>query len=226
MGGFFDFSRSVRAEPVEALGAIWQALCEGHGRCTNDAKLALIFAPSSPTISIMQGFTLQLIDESNHPQLPALRELLLEYQRWTGVDLCFQDFDREMQELPGAYAPPDGRLYLAWVGDELAGCIALRRHDAQSGEMKRLYLRPAFQGQGFGRLLAEHIMLDARQIGYQRLLLDTLPIMQSAQAMYAKLGFQETSAYVHNPVEGVKYMQLPLGASLKPATLRSAGSPT
>ncbi|MBS7807141.1 GNAT family N-acetyltransferase [Variovorax sp. PCZ-1] len=158
----------------------------------------------------MQGISLQLIDEPTHPQLPALRELLLEYQRWTGVDLCFQDFDQEMQALPGAYAPPDGRLYLAWVGAELAGCIALRRHDAQSGEMKRLYLRPAHQGQGLGKLMAEHIICDARYIGYQRILLDTLPIMQSAQAMYAKLGFKETQAYVFNPVEGVKYMALEL----------------
>lgn len=157
-----------------------------------------------------QGFSIQLIDAPNHPQLPALRELLLEYQRWTGVDLCFQDFEREMAELPGAYAPPDGRLYLAWVGRELAGCIALRRHDAQSGEMKRLYLRPAFQGQGLGKLLAQHIIADAKQIGYQRILLDTLPIMQNAQAMYAKLGFKETQAYVFNPVEGVKYMALEL----------------
>jgi GNAT superfamily N-acetyltransferase len=156
------------------------------------------------------GLTLQLIDEHTHPQLPALRELLLEYQRWTGVDLCFQDFEREMQELPGAYAPPDGRLYLAWVGSSLAGCIALRRHDAQSAEMKRLYLRPAHHGQGLGKLMAEHIILDARHIGYQRILLDTLPIMQNAQAMYAKLGFKETQAYVYNPVEGVKYMALDL----------------
>lgn len=160
--------------------------------------------------SMMQGFSLQLIDAPSHPLLPALRELLLEYQRWLGIDLCFQDFEREMAELPGAYAPPDGRLYLAWVGSELAGCIALRRHDAQSAEMKRLYLRPAHQGQGIGKLMAEHIILDARHIGYQRMLLDTLPIMQSAQAMYAKLGFRETQAYVYNPVEGVKYMALDL----------------
>jgi ribosomal protein S18 acetylase RimI-like enzyme len=181
------------------------------------------------------AFSLQLIDSPNNPQLPALRALLLEYQRWTGVDLCFQDFEQEMQALPGAYAPPDGRLYLTWLGNGLAshdasmqlvGCVALRRHDAQSGEMKRLYLRPAYQGQGFGKLMAQHIIADARQIGYQRLLLDTLPIMQSAQALYAKLGFEETTAYIHNPVEGVKYMQLHLRASLKPATTLSAGSPT
>ena len=165
----------------------------------------------SPTIaSIMQGFTLELINAPDHPQLPALRELLLEYQRWLGIDLCFQDFEREMQELPGAYAPPAGRLYLAWVGEQLSGCIALRPHDTQSGEMKRLYLRPEFRGHSLGRILAERIIADAREIGYQRILLDTLPMMQSAQAMYAKLGFREAQAYVYNPVEGVKYMALAL----------------
>ena len=158
----------------------------------------------------MQSLTLQLIDFPTHPQLPDLRELLLEYQRWLGIDLCFQDFEREMAELPGGYAPPDGRLYVASIGSELAGCIALRRHDAQSGEMKRLYLRAAYHGQGFGRQLAECIILEAKEIGYQRILLDTLPMMQAAQAMYAKLGFQETHAYVFNPVEGVKYMALTL----------------
>jgi putative acetyltransferase len=160
--------------------------------------------------SMTQGFFLQLIDTPSHPQLPALRELLLEYQSWLGIDLCFQDFEREMAELPGAYAPPDGRLYAAFSGAELVGSVALRRHDAQSGEMKRLYLRPACQGQGLGRLLAEHIVAEAKHIGYQRILLDTLPIMQSAQAMYAKLGFKQTQAYVFDPVAGVKYMALQL----------------
>jgi putative acetyltransferase len=160
--------------------------------------------------SMTQAFSLQLIDTPSHPQLPALRELLLEYQRWLGIDLCFQDFEREMAELPGAYAPPDGRLYAAFSGAELVGSVALRRHDVQSAEMKRLYLRPAYQGQGLGRLLAAHIIADAKQIGYGRVLLDTLPIMQSAQAMYAKLGFRETAAYVFNPVDGVKYMALEL----------------
>lgn len=86
----------------------------------------------------------------------------------------------------------------------------MRRHDAQSGEMERLYLRAAFQGQGLGRLLAEHMLADAKQIGYHRILLDTLPMMQSAQAMYAKLGFLETQAYVYIPVDGVKYLALAL----------------
>lgn len=157
-----------------------------------------------------QPFRLELIDSPAHPMLPATRELLREYQRSLGIDLCFQDFENELSELPGAYAPPDGRLYAAFVGQQLAGSIALRRHDAHSCEMKRLYLRPEFLGKGFGRLLAQHIIQDARQIGYQRILLDTLPSMQVAQSLYENLGFRETAAYVFNPVVGVRYLALAL----------------
>jgi putative acetyltransferase len=156
------------------------------------------------------AFCLELIDSAQHSQLPALRELLLEYQRHSGVDLCFQAFDQEMAQLPGSYTPPDGRLYVALVGDAVAGCVALRRHDAFSAEMKRLFLRPAFHGQGLGKLLAQRIVQDARQIGYQRILLDTLPSMQAAQAMYARMGFVEAEAYVHNPVAGVRFLALAL----------------
>jgi putative acetyltransferase len=161
-----------------------------------------------------QGFMLHSIDSAGDPLLPALRELLLEYQRWLGIDLCFQDFDSEMAQLPGDYAPPDGRLYIALIAGEPAGCIALRRHDdaaqTNSGEMKRLYLRPAYQGQGLGKLMAQHIISDAKQIGYARLLLDTLPQMQAAQGMYEALGFKDTEAYVYNPVPGTRYMALTL----------------
>jgi ribosomal protein S18 acetylase RimI-like enzyme len=153
---------------------------------------------------------LELIDSAAHPLLPAIRELLRDYQRSLGIDLCFQDFENELLDLPGAYGPPDGRLYAAFVGEQLAGSLALRRHDAQSGEMKRLYLRPEFLGQGFGKRMTERIIQDARQIGYQSILLDTLPSMQAAQSLYEKLGFRETEAYVFNPVAGVRYMALAL----------------
>jgi ribosomal protein S18 acetylase RimI-like enzyme len=159
---------------------------------------------------MMHAFCLELIDSSAHLQLPAKRELLRDYQRALGIDLCFQDFENELLELPGAYAPPDGRLYAAFVGQQLAGSIALRRHDAKSCEMKRFYLRPEFLGQGFGKLITQHIIQDARAIGYERILLDTLPTMQAAQGIYQKLGFRETEAYVFNPVEGVRYMELQL----------------
>ncbi len=122
-------------------------------------------------------FRLERIDSPAHAQLPALRELLLDYQRFIGVDLCFQSFDEEIAKLPGSYALPDGRLYVAVAHNELAGCIALRRHDATRGEMKRLYVRPAFHGQGLGKLLAHRVEQDARHIGYASILLDTLPMM-------------------------------------------------
>jgi ribosomal protein S18 acetylase RimI-like enzyme len=155
-------------------------------------------------------FQLELIDSPTHPQLPATRELLREYQRSLGIDLCFQDFESELAELPGKYLPPDGRLYAAFVGNKLAGSVALRRHDASSAEMKRLYLRPEFHGLGLGKRMAQHIVEDARQAGYARILLDTLPSMHAAQSMYEKLGFVETEAYVFNPVAGVRYLALEL----------------
>ena len=158
-----------------------------------------------------QGFVLKIIDHDTHPALGVLRQLLREYQQAIGVDLCFQGFERELASLPGLYAPPDGRLYIAWCGDEPTGCVALRRHDALDGEMKRLYVRPAFRQQGLGRVLAERVIEDARQIGYRRLLLDTLPSMASARALYAQLGFEQTQAYVFNPIAGVSYMSLTLG---------------
>ncbi len=151
-----------------------------------------------------------MIDSAQHPQLPALRELLLEYQRYLGVDLCFQSYEEEMAQLPGSYVPPDGRLYVALVGHEVAGCIALRRLDAQTAEMKRLYVRPAFHGQGLGRQLAQHIVQDARHIAYQRIVLDTLPKLDAAIALYQSMGFQEIDRYNDNFLEGVRFMALAL----------------
>ena len=102
-----------------------------------------------------------------------VRTLLLEYESSVGVDLCFQDFARELQGLPGAYAPPRGRLYLALVAGKPAGCVALRPLHDDTSEIKRLYVRPAFRGRGIGRLLATQTICDARAIGYQRMVLDT-----------------------------------------------------
>jgi len=139
--------------------------------------------------------------------IPAVRELFLEYAGWLQVDLCFQGFEQELATLPGAYAPPDGRLILAADGDAAAGCIALRRFDAESGEVKRLYVRPAYRGRGLGDRLAAAVVESARAIGYRRLLLDTLAPMRSAQALYARAGFRETGAYYANPIPGAIYME-------------------
>ncbi|MBI2312724.1 MAG: GNAT family N-acetyltransferase [Betaproteobacteria bacterium] len=145
------------------------------------------------------------------PDIETVRELFLEYQRWLGVDLCFQGFEQELAGLPGVYAPPAGRLYLArWKG-AVAGCIALRPLDRGIGEVKRLYVRPAHRGKRIGGALVGQIVADAREIGYRRLRLDTLPGMETARAVYAAFGFREIASYYDNPLPGVIYMELSLG---------------
>ena len=142
--------------------------------------------------------------------IPACRELFTEYQRSLGVSLCFQGFDRELAELPGAYVPPRGGLWLACVGSELAGCVALRPLGQGDAEMKRLYVRPAFRGHRLGRALAELVIDAARGAGHRTLKLDTLPSMKEAQALYERLGFVDIAPYNDNPVGGVRFLGLSL----------------
>ncbi len=134
------------------------------------------------------------------------RELFIEYQRGLGVSLCFQQFDRELASLPGDYSRPRGRLILARVAGEPAGCVAMRPLAAGTAEMKRLYVRPAHRGLGLGRTLAECVIDEARALGYGTLKLDTLPSMAGAQRLYAELGFADTPPYNDNPVDGVSFL--------------------
>jgi putative acetyltransferase len=152
------------------------------------------------------------IKQASTPDEIALaRQLFEEYEAGLGISLCFQNFQSELAGLPGKYAPPDGRLLLAFSQDELAGCIALRQHDATTCEMKRLFIRPAFRGSGLGKELVNRIIQEARSIGYQRMCLDTLSDrMQSALKLYRSLGFNEISPYYDNPVEGATFMELKL----------------
>jgi putative acetyltransferase len=144
-------------------------------------------------------------------QVAQARELFLEYAQSLGMNLCFQNFEQELAALPGDYIPPDGRLLLAEYEGNLAGCIALHRWDAGICEMKRLYLRPSFRGKGLGRVLAEAIIAEARNVGYQRMRLDTIePLMKDAVEMYRRLGFQEIAPYRPNPIAGAMYMELQL----------------
>lgn len=139
------------------------------------------------------------------------RVLFLEYAATLQVDLCFQDFDQELADLPGEYAAPRGALLLAFVADQLAGCCALRPLDssdyANASEMKRLYVRSSFRGQGLGRLLTESILDAARHADYSCVLLDTLDDMESARALYEDLGFVEIPPYYHNPIAGAHYLK-------------------
>jgi GNAT superfamily N-acetyltransferase len=180
----------------------------------------------------VEGFRIFAAESPTH--IEQVRELFLEYAKSLGFSLCFQGFDQELAGLPGDYAPPQGRLFLAEYDGKLAGCAALhpvvsdksrvasrepatrsaevRPAEERIGEMKRLYLRPEFRGKGLGRMLAERILQEARHIGYAKLRLDTVePVMKDAVAMYRRMGFREITPYRENPMAGTLYMELDLG---------------
>jgi ribosomal protein S18 acetylase RimI-like enzyme len=142
--------------------------------------------------------------------LAEVRSLFREYADGLGIDLNFQGFEAEMAELPGKYAGPAGRLFLAWNGTAAVGCVALRPLAGDSCEMKRLYVRPQARGEQLGRRLAQHICKEALEAGYSRIYLDTLPTMGAAQQLYQSLGFRPTEPYVFNPIPGTRYLALDL----------------
>jgi len=137
-----------------------------------------------------------------------VRALFEEYAASLGFSLCFQGFDRELAELPGAYAPPMGRLLLARVDGEAAGCVGFRPIGEHVCEMKRLFVRPAHHGTGLGRRLATAVIDEARRAGYATMKLDTLPSMKAAMGLYESLGFRDTAPYTLNPIEGARFMAL------------------
>jgi ribosomal protein S18 acetylase RimI-like enzyme len=147
-------------------------------------------------------------------ELAEVRRIFEAYAQSLSVDLGFQDFDAELQALPGEYAAPRGALLLAWVDGLVAGCCALRPLDnvdyANAAEMKRLFVQPAFRGLGLGRLLAEAILDAARLADYSCVLLDTLNEMETARALYEDLGFAEVPPYYHNPHAGAHYLKVDL----------------
>jgi GNAT superfamily N-acetyltransferase len=148
-------------------------------------------------------------------RIGAARELIMEYAAWLEFKLCFQGFDEEMRTLPGKYAPPSGRLFLALWDGKPAGVIALRALDEPGlCEMKRLYVRQEFRGHGIGRVLAERVIAEAAEIGYSRMRLDTIQgKMGDAIAMYRRLGFRETAPYYDTPVGHTLFMELVLHSS-------------
>lgn len=138
------------------------------------------------------------------------REMFTEYQRWLGVDLCFQDFEEELASLPGKYASPGGELFIARDRDDVAGIVAVRPvGDPVEGlsEMKRLYVRDRWRGHGLGRTLADFAVNFATEAGYRKMVLDTLPQLETAKSMYLRMGFEATAPYYHNPISGVVYME-------------------
>ena len=155
---------------------------------------------------------LSIIQTETDEQLAMVRELMLEYAAWLEFELCFQGFEEELRTLPGKYALPDGRLLLAMWNGEIAGIGALRPlKEAGVCEMKRLYVRPRFRGHSIGLALAQRLIQDAAEIGYERMRLDTVPgKMDSAIAMYQRLGFQPIEPYYGTPISKTLFMELAL----------------
>ena len=149
-----------------------------------------------------------MIRTATETDLEFVRELFREYQSGLGIDLCFQDFETELAELPGVYSPPEGNL---WIHE--GGVVAvkpLKDEGIRTCEMKRLYVRPEFRGTGLGRKLAKTTIEWARATGYARIKLDTLSRLEPAVRLYRSLGFVETKSYNFNPENDVLYFQLDL----------------
>lgn len=144
-------------------------------------------------------------------QIQEARTLFREYETGLGISLCFQNFEQEVANLPGDYQPPHGRLLLCEHDGSVAGCIALRKLEPGTCEMKRLYIRPDFRGKGLGKSIVKAIIQEARELGYKNMRLDTLPgRMDEAISLYRSLGFREIAPYYENPAPETLYMELNL----------------
>ncbi|MBD3370891.1 GNAT family N-acetyltransferase [Candidatus Fermentibacteria bacterium] len=143
-------------------------------------------------------------------RLEDARLLFLEYESYLGLDLSFQDFDREVRNLPGEYGPPGGAILIAYPKGRAAGCVALKSLGEGICEMKRLYVRPEYRGMGLGRALSESIIRRARRMGYSRMRLDTLSSLREAMGLYESMGFQRVEPYYDNPLPDVVYWELDL----------------
>lgn len=153
----------------------------------------------------------EIVKAQSTEDIAHIRRLFRAYADWLNVDLCFQGFEEELAGLPGMYAPPKGRLLLAKVEGEVAGCVSLRPLEDGICEMKRLWVDPGFLGLGIGRRLAEAIVVAGRELGYEAMRLDTMPErLKAAGHIYEKLGFKKIPDYYHNPLEGVVMYELRL----------------
>lgn len=148
----------------------------------------------------------ELVPVTSRSEIAQARELILQYADELNVDLWFQYFQAEVDSLPGAYAPPDGLLLLCLCEGGAAGCVALCRLDERTCEMKRLFVRPQFRRRGLGRALAEAVIAAASEIGYRRMVLDTLARLAPAMALYESLGFGPIEPYYHNPIEDAVFL--------------------
>lgn len=153
---------------------------------------------------------MEIVPVATAEHLAAVRQLFEEYWQSFGFTPCFQNFAVEVAGLPGYYTPPAGRLALAFEAGAPAGCMALRPVDSLRAEAKRLYVRPQYRGAGTGLALLQWMIAEARAAGYREMVADTMPVMQRALAMYARMGFEQTGPYVPDPTPGAIYLRLVL----------------
>ena len=144
---------------------------------------------------------LTIAQANSEAEIAAIRELMREYATWAFSIVpgseetpAWAGFNAELATLPGAYAPPAGRLLLAMQDGQPAGCICLKGHDDTTSELKRLYVRPTFRGQNIGQQLVKMLVEEARQSNYQRIVLDSHISMKKAHAIYLEVGFRQVSA--------------------------------
>ncbi len=149
---------------------------------------------------------LQITEALTAAEVSTVRTLLREYQELLGIDLSFQDFEAEVNGLPGPYTPPGGRLLIASHGGVPVGCVALRAAGPSQSEMKRLYVRPTARGVGVGRALVSRVLSEARAIGYSEVVLDTLSTMVEAQRLYEQFDFHDVLPYRPNPIPGTRFL--------------------
>lgn len=160
----------------------------------------------------------EIIVAMNAEDYAAGKILIEEYAAAVGGNLCFQNFSEEMANLSQIYGPPDGCLLFARNKSELIACVAIRNQDRATCEMKRLYVKPQHRRTGLGRRLAESAMAHAQQLGYTRMVLDTLPTMTAAHALYASLGFREIAGYYQNPLGDVRFLACDLSNYHEPSS--------
>ena len=153
---------------------------------------------------------IRLVQAQTAEHYKRVRTLFRQYAGSLDFDLGFQQFDNELDTLPGDYAPPDGCVILAEDAGQRAGCVALRRLGSEICEMKRLYVLPDFRDRGIGKILAQAVIHEARSKGYTKMRLDTVESMHAARALYVSLGFYPIEPYRYNPVDGASYMELRL----------------
>ncbi|MGH9827229.1 MAG: GNAT family N-acetyltransferase [Blastocatellia bacterium] len=178
---------------------------------------ALVHIAGWPSIMGNQDVMVHIVPADTMGAIEQTAALFREYAASLAVNLSFQNFDAEVAELPGKYAPPTGALLLAFVDEPPSepkaapvGCVSLRRIDDTACEMKRLYVQPKFRGRGIGRTLTLAVIDEARHAGYRRMRLDTLPEMEQAQVMYRSLGFKDAPPYRFNPIPGARFLELAL----------------